>query len=113
MNENIAEFCKLTIKRDTRLGLKNRIVVIEEDGEPTLADRKLITSYWLKKHKAIAIEIPYVLSDDDEIAIAQLALAVGRRLERFERGQKANAGRDATSRKQIAQNAIKKRWSAK
>ena len=69
------------------------------------------TQYLSKKTGAIFVEIPR-LSRDDGIATAQLALAVGRRLERFERGAKANATRTPNSRKKIAQNAIQARWSA-
>lgn len=86
--------------------------ILYKGGDFELAEKQLISSYYLKKANAIEIEIPE-LSPNNDIAVAQLALAVGKRLERFERGRKANAGRDAISRQKIAQNAIQSRWSAK
>ena len=67
---------------------------------------------WFAHKKDIQIPIPK-LSDDNELAIAELALAIGRRLDRYERAIKANAGRSAEVRKKIAQNAIKSRWASK
>lgn len=66
---------------------------------------------FFKENGEIAIEIP-PLSEDNALAIAELSLHVGKRLERFERGVKINAGRSAETRKKIAQNAIQSRWSA-
>lgn len=87
-------------------------VILYREGQFELTDKSLVTGYYLKKANAVAIEIPE-LADDDSIAVAQLALAVGRRLERFERGRKANATRTPNSRQKIAQNAVQSRWSAK
>lgn len=67
---------------------------------------------FFKENGETAIEIPK-LSKDNEQACLELALYLGRRLERFERAVKANAGRSAESRQKIAQNAIQSRWSAK
>lgn len=85
---------------------------IDKDGVLHLVAPQEATQYYLKQHNAIIVDIPK-LDANDKMAIVQVALAVGRRLERFERGAKANATRTPNSRKQIAQNAIKKRWSAK
>lgn len=71
------------------------------------------TQYFIKKYKAIVIDIPTDLLFKEETICAQLGVAVGRRLERFERGAKANATRTPNSRKKIAQNAIQTRWNAK
>lgn len=67
---------------------------------------------FFKENGETAIEIPK-LPKDNEQACLELALYLGRRLERFERAVKANAGRSAESRQKIAQNAIQARWSAK
>ena len=91
---------------------RNSATIITKNGKLSLVAKEQATQYYLKQNGAILVELPE-LSDNKKTALAQIALAIGRRLERFERGQKANAGRDADSRKQIAQNAIKKRWSAK
>lgn len=86
-------------------------VVLSEKGLSLVAP-SLVNQYYLKKNNAIVVEIPK-LSNKKNFAIAQIALAVGRRLERFERGRKANAGRTAESRQKIAQKAIQARWNAK
>lgn len=86
--------------------------ILYRDGELEITDKTLVNSYYLKKANAIEIVIPE-LSPNDDVVIAQLALAVGRRLERFERGRKSNASRTAESRRKVAQNAIQARWSAK
>lgn len=67
----------------------------------------------LKKKGEIAIEIPKLHDNIKELATADIAIAIGRRLERFERGRKANATRTPNSRKEIAQKAIQARWTAK
>ena len=64
-----------------------------------------------KKHGEVAIEIGELPADNAD-AIALLALRVGKRIERFERGLKANAGRTSSQRQKIAQNAIQTRWNA-
>ena len=86
--------------------------ILYRDGELEIIDKALVNSYYLKKANAIEIEIPE-LSPNDDVVIAQLALAIGKRLERFERGRKSNASRTAESRRKVAQNAIQARWSAK
>ena len=67
---------------------------------------------FFKENGEIPIEIPK-LSEDNERACMEFALHLGRRLERFERAVKANAGRTPETRQKIAQNAIQKRWSGK
>jgi hypothetical protein len=57
--------------------------------------------------------MPELAKDGGQLQVAQVAIAVGRRLERFERGRKANATRTPNSRQKIAQKAIQSRWSAK
>lgn len=81
-------------------------------GVLRVIEKKDATQYRLKQNGTIAIELPE-LSKNDSVAVAQVALAVGRRLERFERGRKANAKRTPNSRKKIAQNAVQSRWNAK
>ena len=91
---------------------RNSATIITKDGKLSLVAKEQATQYYLKQNGAILVELPE-LSDNKKTALAQIALAVGRRLERFERGRKANAGRTAESRQKIAQNAIQSRWSAK
>lgn len=85
--------------------------ILYRDGNLEITDKTLVNSYYLKKANAIEIVIPE-LSPNDDVVIAQLALAVGRRLERFERGRKSNASRTADSRRKIAQNAVQSRWES-
>ncbi len=91
---------------------KDSATIITKDGKLSLVAKEQATQYHLKQNGAILVELPE-LSDNKKTALAQIALAVGRRLERFERGRKANATRTPNSRKEIAQNAIQARWSAK
>lgn len=106
----IAEFIKNLIKNH-RSDCERCVIAVNRDRllHCVLAST---TQRWFKENGEIAIVIPE-LPEDDDLAIAQLSLAVGRRLERFERGLKSNANRSAESRKKIAQNAIQSRWSAK
>lgn len=91
---------------------RNSATIITKDGKLSLVAKEQATQYYLKQNGAILVELPE-LSDNKKTALAQIAIAVGRRLERFERGRKANATRTPNSRKEIAQNAIQARWSAK
>lgn len=108
----IAEFVADTIRHTLRENLLCYHAEIFKDGRIELIEKDKATQYRLKQDRAIVAEIPK-LSMNEYVAIAQLALAVGRRLERFERGRKANATRTPNSRKEIAQNAIQARWNAK
>ena len=113
MDKELASQIKGIGKNITTEELKNDVLaIIPSQSVICPVNKAEATQYFVKKYGAIIVDIPELSADNDE-RIAQLALAVGRRLERFERASKANAGRDADSRKQIAQNAIKKRWSAK
>lgn len=87
-------------------------MTIDANGVVHLVAPEQATQYYLKKNKALLVDIP-PLDIDRETALCQIAIAVGRRLERFERGRKANATRTPNSRKEIAQNAIQARWNAK
>lgn len=104
----IAEFINQVVGGD----LDGFVIEVFKDGRMGLLEKVRANQYRLKQDDAFVVEIPR-LSRKKDIAVAQLALAVGKRLERFERGRKANAGRDAISRQKIAQNAIQSRWSAK
>lgn len=88
------------------------LAIIPKEERVAVMRKQEATQYFVKKNEAIIVDVPE-LSKDKSIAVTQLAVAVGRRLERFERGQKANVGRDAISRQKIAQNAIQARWGAK
>lgn len=105
----IAEFVANIARRTN---LDGYAIEIFKEGGIGLIEKERANQYRSKQDNAIFVEIPR-LSRHEGIATAQLALAIGRRLERFERGRKANAGRDAISRQKIAQNAIQARWSAK
>lgn len=105
----IAEFA-MNIAR--RTNLDNYSIEMFKDGGIGLIEKERATQYRSRQDNSIFVEIPR-LSRHEGVATAQIALAIGRRLERFERGRKANAGRDAISRQKIAQNAIQARWSAK
>ena len=85
---------------------------IDKDGVVHLVAPEQVTQYYLRKNNALVVDIP-PLDTDHDTAICQIALAIGRRLERFERGAKANAGRTTETRRKVAQNAIQARWSAK
>ena len=104
----IAEFV-MNIAR--RTNLDGYSIEIFKEGGIGLIEKERANQYRSKQDNAIFVEIPR-LSRHEGIATAQLALAIGRRIERFERGAKANATRTPNSRKKIAQNAIQKRWSA-
>lgn len=105
----IAEFVASIARRTS---LDGYAIEIFKEGGIGLIEKERATQYRSKQDSSIFVEIPR-LSRNEGIATAQLALAVGRRLERFERGAKANAGRTTDSRRKIAQNAIQSRWSAK
>lgn len=108
-DQEIAEFVANTARRVPR---HNYSIEIFKEGGLGLIETKRATQYRLKQDNAIIVEIPK-LSRNEGIATAQIALAIGRRLERFERGRKANASRTTESRRKVAQNAIQARWSAK
>lgn len=108
-DSEIAEFVANIARRTSLDGYS---IEMFKDGGIGLIETERANQYRLKQDNAIVVEIPK-LSRHEGIATAQIALAIGRRLERFERGRKANAGRDAISRQKIAQNAIQSRWSAK
>lgn len=108
-DREIAEFVANIARRTN---LDNYSIEMFKDGGIGLIEKERATQYRSKQDNSIFIEIPR-LSRHEGIALAQIALAVGRRLERFERGRKANATRTPNSRKEIAQNAIQARWSAK
>lgn len=91
--------------------LKYCVVVICRDGLLGLRAKDTPISH-LKRDGLVVVDLPE-LAKDNETAIAQLGLAIGKRLERFERGMKSNAGRTSDVRQKIAQNAIQKRWSAR
>ena len=109
-DKDIAEFI-VPITKVVGGDLDKFVIEVFKDGQMGLLEKERATQYRLKQDNAIIVEMPR-LSRNSNTAIAQIALAVGRRLERFERGAKANAGRTIDSRRKIAQNAIKKRWSA-
>ena len=88
------------------------IAVNTDNGNIDMIPKQRATQYFIKKNHAVIVDIPK-LDAFKNVATAELAIAVGRRLERFERGAKANAGRTIDSRRKIAQNAIQSRWSAK
>lgn len=88
------------------------LAIVPKEEKVLLMKKEEATQYFIKKNDAIIVDVPK-LSKDKSYAVVQLALAVGGRVERFERARKANAGRDAISRQKIAQNAIQSRWSAK
>lgn len=90
----------------------NCSIEIFKEGGIELIETERATQYRSRQDNSIFVEIPK-LSRYEGIATAQIALAVGRRLERFERGAKANASRTTESRRKVAQNAIQARWSAK
>jgi len=108
-DREIAEFVANIARRTN---LDNYSIEMFKDGGIGLIEKERATQYRSKQDNSIFVEIPR-LSRHEGIATAQIALAVGRRLERFERGRKANATRTPNSRKEIAQNAIQARWSAK
>lgn len=88
------------------------VITIENHKALKIIPKRQATQYYLKKNNAIVVELPD-FSPNKKVIPIQIALAVGRRLERFERVAKANATRTPISRKEIAQNAIQTRWSAK
>lgn len=92
---------------------KQVIAIMPKEGKVIPLDKAQATQYFIRKREAIIVETPELAKDGGQLQVAQVAIAVGRRLERFERGKKANAGRSAESRQKIAQNAIQARWSAK
>lgn len=105
----IAEFVTNIARRTNLDGYATEIF---KEGGIGLIEKERANQYRSKQDNAIFVEIPR-LSRHGGIATAQLALAIGRRIERFERGAKANATRTPNSRKKIAQNAIQSRWGAK
>ena len=111
-DKEVAEYVERIIESASKHELEEGVIAVIPSQSAILPIKKAeATQYLTKKTGAIFVDVPK-LDENEKIAIAQLALAVGRRLERFERASKANAGRTIESRKQIAQNAIKKRWSA-
>ncbi len=114
MNDtDIASEIKGIAKSFLAENLKGRVLAIIPSQSLIMPIKKSeATQYLTKKTGAIFVDIPE-LSADTDVRIAELALAVGRRLERFERGAKGNATRTPNSRKKIAQNAIQARWNAK
>lgn len=108
-DREIAEFVANIVMRTS---LDGYTIEMFKEGGIGLIEKERATQYRSKQDNAIFVEIPR-LSRHEGIATAQIALAIGRRLERFERGKKANATRTPNSRQKIAQNAIQSRWSAK
>lgn len=108
-DREIAEFVANIARRTNLDGYS---IEVFKNGGIGLIEKERATQYRLKQDDAIAVEIPK-LSRHEGIAIAQLGIAIGRRIERFERGAKANATRTLDSRKKSAQKAIQSRWSAK
>lgn len=92
---------------------KQVIAIMPKEGKVIPLDKERATQYFARKHEAIIVEMPELAKDGGYLQVAQVAIAVGRRLERFERGAKANASRTTESRRKVAQNAIQTRWSAK
>lgn len=112
-DKDIASEIKGIAKSFLAENLKGRVLAIIPSQSLIMPiDKSEATQYLTKKIGAIFVDIPE-LSADRDVRIAELALAVGRRLERFERGRKANATRTPNSRQKIAQNAIQSRWNAK
>lgn len=112
-DKDIASEIKGIVKSFLAENLKGRVLAIIPSQSLIMPiDKSEATQYLTKKIGAIFVDIPELSTDRDE-RIAELAIAVGRRLERFERGRKANATRTPNSRQKIAQNAIQSRWNAK
>lgn len=112
-DEELASQIKGIAKSFLAENLKGRVLAIVPSQSLVVPiDKSEATQYLTKKIGAIFVDIPELSTDTDE-RIADLALAVGRRLERFERGAKANARRTTETRRKVAQNAIQTRWSAK
>lgn len=80
----IAEFI-VPITKVVGGDLDKYVIEIFKSGQIGLLEKERATQYRLKQDHAIIAEIPK-LSHNPNTAIAQIALAVGRRLERFERG---------------------------
>lgn len=85
-------------------------IVIDRNMSLSFEPIGTTSTYRQKKDGKILIPIPHATN---ELQGIQIALAVGKRIERFERGLKINSNRTPISRKKIAQNAIQTRWSAK
>lgn len=92
---------------------KQVIAIMPNEGKVISLDKERATQYFARKHEAIIVEMPELAKDGGQLQVAQVAIAVGRRLERFERALKSNASRTAETRQKVAQNAIQTRWSAK
>ena len=113
MDEKIACSIKEMLNYSNGMELfETATVTINKDGVVHLVAPELVTQYYLRKNEELVVDIPK-LNSDNAVALAQIALAVGRRLERFERGAKANARRTTETRRKVAQNAIQTRWGAK
>jgi len=113
MDKELASQIKEIVKSVLAENLKSDVLaIIPSQSLIVPIDKSEATQYLKKKTGAIFVDIPELSADTDE-RIADIAIAVGRRLERFERGRKANAGRTIDSRRKIAQNAIQTRWNAK
>lgn len=115
MDKNIAKFIEFILDNYDKKIIDNSVIIYtpNSDIQMMMARKGDFTQTALKKAKAIVIEIPDIAGMSKAKASALIGLAVGRRLERFERGRKANATRTPNSRKEIAQNAIQARWNAK
>ncbi len=90
---------------------KTHELIINRNMAIRIEPKGTTPTYKLKRNGEIAVEFPRLLADTN-IAIAQICFAVGKRIERYERGLKSNANRSIDSRKKIAQNAIQARWNA-
>jgi len=113
MDKELASQIKEIVKSVLAENLKSGVLaIIPSQSLIVPIDKSEATQYLKKKTGAIFVDIPELSADMDE-RIAELAIAVGRRLERFERGAKANQARTIDSRRKIAQNAIQTRWNAK
>jgi hypothetical protein len=91
---------------------KTHEVVIDRNMNLSFEPIGTTSTYRQKKDGKILIPIP-AWQHSDEFQALQIALAVGKRIERFERGLKINSNRTPISRKKISQNAIQTRWNAK
>lgn len=87
------------------------VTTVNSNGMVSLIAPAEATQYYLRKCNACIVELPLTLSDNNSVAIAQIALAVGRRLERFERGKRVNASRTPEQKSASARKAIQTRWS--
>ena len=88
-DKDIASEIKGIAKSFLAENLKGRVLAIIPSQSLIMPiDKSEATQYLTKKTGAIFVDIPELSADTDE-RIAELAIAVGRRLERFERASKA------------------------